>query len=128
MLLLKTYVDDKTQLKWCPLPNCENAVECKITSGQLNEIVPSVECISNHRFCFGCSHNADHQPVTCEVSKKWLKKCADDSETANWIAAHTKECPKCNSTIEKNGGCNHMTCKKCKYEVSAWTSIKTKYL
>jgi len=54
--------------------------------------------------------------VICSVSKMWLKKCADDSETANWIKSNTKECPKCQSTIEKNGGCNHMTCKKCKYE------------
>jgi ariadne-1 len=35
----------------------------------------------------------------------WLRKCADDSETANWIKTNTKECSKCNSTIEKNGGC-----------------------
>lgn len=35
-----------------------------------------------------------------------MKKCADDSETSNWISANTKECPKCHSTIEKNGGCN----------------------
>lgn len=32
------------------------------------------------------------------------------SQTSNWIAANTKVCPKCKSTIEKNGGCNHMTC------------------
>jgi ariadne-1 len=48
--------------------------------------------------------------------KKWVKKCKDDSETANWISANTKECGKCQSTIEKNGGCNHMTCRKCRYE------------
>lgn len=47
---------------------------------------------------------------------KWLQKCKDDSETANWISAHTKDCPKCQSAIEKNGGCNHMTCRKCRYE------------
>jgi ariadne-1 len=40
-----------------------------------------------------------------------LQKCDDDSETSNWIAANTKECPKCNVTIEKDGGCNHMVCK-----------------
>ncbi|CAF4597662.1 unnamed protein product, partial [Rotaria magnacalcarata] len=30
----------------------------------------------------------------------------------------TKDCPKCHSAIEKNGGCNHMTCRKpgCGYE------------
>ena len=30
------------------------------------------------------------------------------SETSNWIAANTRECPKCHVTIEKDGGCNHM--------------------
>ena len=57
-----------------------------------------------------------HLPAVCSLVKLWVKKCADDSETANWISANTKECPKCQSTIEKNGGCNHMTCKKCKHE------------
>eukprot|EP00730_Choanoeca_flexa_P016374 TRINITY_DN7716_c0_g1_i4.p1 TRINITY_DN7716_c0_g1~~TRINITY_DN7716_c0_g1_i4.p1 ORF type:complete len:248 (+),score=69.82 TRINITY_DN7716_c0_g1_i4:359-1102(+) len=47
---------------------------------------------------------------------KWLKKCEDDSETSNWLATNTKECPKCKATIEKNGGCNHMTCNSCRYE------------
>jgi ariadne-1 len=37
----------------------------------------------------------------CFLVKKWLKKCQDDSETANWISANTKECTKCNTTIEK---------------------------
>ncbi|KPJ19395.1 E3 ubiquitin-protein ligase arih1l [Papilio machaon] len=50
-------------------------------------------------------------PVRCCLLKKWIKKCDDDSETSNWIAANTKECPKCNVTIEKDGGCNHMVCK-----------------
>ena len=48
--------------------------------------------------------------------KLWVKKCQDDSETANWIQANTQGCPKCGSLIEKNGGCNHMTCSKCRYE------------
>jgi len=32
--------------------------------------------------------------------------------------ANTKACPKCGTSIEKNGGCNHMTCKRstCKHE------------
>ncbi|CCL98184.1 uncharacterized protein FIBRA_00178 [Fibroporia radiculosa] len=58
----------------------------------------------------------DSKPVICAVARMWLQKCRDDSETANWIKSNTKECSKCQSTIEKNGGCNHMTCKKCKYE------------
>ncbi|KAH9628321.1 hypothetical protein HF086_018253 [Spodoptera exigua] len=45
------------------------------------------------------------------ITNSFVEKCDDDSETSNWIAANTKECPKCNVTIEKDGGCNHMVCK-----------------
>ncbi|KAJ3005765.1 hypothetical protein HKX48_000470 [Thoreauomyces humboldtii] len=112
-LLLRTYVDDSPHLKWCPAPDCVYAIECHVT--QLLEVVPTVQCKCQHVFCFGCGLR-DHQPCICMLVKFWLKKCADDSETANWISANTKECTKCGSTIEKNGGCNHMTCKKCKHE------------
>jgi ariadne-1 len=114
-LLTRTYVDDKENLKWCPAPDCKYAVQCGVKSKDLNKIVPTVHCDCSHMFCFGCTL-ADHQPAPCSLVKKWLKKCEDDSETANWISANTKECPKCVSTIEKNGGCNHMTCRKCRHE------------
>ena len=114
-LLLRTYVDNKDNLKWCPAPDCKFALECGVKSKDLNRVVPTVTCKCGHPFCFGCTVT-DHQPAPCAVVKKWLKKCADDSETANWISANTKECPKCYSTIEKNGGCNHMTCRKCRHE------------
>lgn len=114
-LLTRTYVDDKENMKWCPAPNCEYAVDCVVKKRQLAHIVPTVTCWCGHSFCFGCALN-DHRPCPCTLVKKWLKKCEDDSETSNWISANTKECPKCISTIEKNGGCNHMTCRKCKHE------------
>lgn len=114
-LLNRTFVDDNDFLRWCPAPDCEYAVECSVPSTSLTSIVPTVECKCSCRFCFGCGLD-DHQPCICVLVKKWLQKCEDDSETANWISAHTKECPKCHSTIEKNGGCNHMTCRKCRYE------------
>jgi ariadne-1 len=115
VLLTRTYVDDKDNLKWCPAPECVYAVECGVKKRELSKIVPTVQCHCKHSFCFGCTL-ADHQPPPCSLVKKWLKKCEDDSETSNWISANTKEGPKCNSTIEKNGGCNHMTCRKCKHE------------
>ncbi|KAJ5679712.1 hypothetical protein N7462_007956 [Penicillium macrosclerotiorum] len=114
-LLIRTYVDDKDNLRWCPAPNCEYAVDCAIKARDLRRVVPTVRCACKHEFCFGCSLN-DHQPTPCALVKMWLQKCEDDSETANWISANTKECSKCGSTIEKNGGCNHMTCRKCKHE------------
>ncbi|CAG8499093.1 10955_t:CDS:2 [Acaulospora colombiana] len=100
-LLNRTYVDDNEYLRWCPAPSCEYAVECHVPQTSLTSIVPTVECVCSHRFCFGCGL-PDHQPSICMLVKKWIKKCEDDSETANWISAHTKECGKCHSTIEKN--------------------------
>ena len=48
--------------------------------------------------------------------RKWVLKCKDDSETANWLIVNTKMCPKCRSSIQKSGGCNHMVCKLCQFE------------
>lgn len=73
-----------------------------------------------------------HAPTDCHIIKKWLTKCADDSETANYISAHTKDCPKCHICIEKNGGCNHMQCYTCKYDfcwmcLGDWKSHGSEY-
>lgn len=73
-----------------------------------------------------------HAPTECQIIKKWLTKCADDSETANYISAHTKDCPKCHICIEKNGGCNHMQCYNCKHDfcwmcLGDWKSHGSEY-
>lgn len=112
---IEAFVQENEQLKWCSAPECEYAIECSVRKDELNQVVPSVTCYNKHSFCFGCGEE-EHQPTLCVLASKWRKKCADDSETANWISAHTKDCPKCKAIIEKNGGCNHMTCKKCKFE------------
>jgi hypothetical protein len=41
-------------------------------------------------FSFQCGGEY-HAPTDCETIKRWLTKCADDSETANYISAHTKD-------------------------------------
>jgi ariadne-1 len=98
-------------LRWCPSPDCNNAIKVQYVESK------PVTCKCNHTFCFHCGENW-HDPVKCHLLRRWIKKCDDDSETSNWIAANTKECPKCNVTIEKDGGCNHMVCKSqnCKTE------------
>lgn len=92
-------------LRWCPSADCNNAIKVQYVDSR------PVKCNCGQVFCFECGENW-HDPVQCRLLKKWIKKCDDDSETSNWIAANTKECPKCNVTIEKDGGCNHMVCLK----------------
>lgn len=43
-----------------------------------------------------------HAPTDCEIIKRWLTKCADDSETANYISAHTKDVSGLTIEFEKN--------------------------
>ncbi len=108
-LLVRHFVACNPSLKYCPYPSCTYTVSCPSASSRssLTTIVPIVTCgaSSSHKFCFGCHVDDDHRPVVCGVAKMWLQKCQDDSETANWIKSNTKECSKCQSTIEKNGGC-----------------------
>ncbi|XP_071965715.1 E3 ubiquitin-protein ligase arih1-like [Antedon mediterranea] len=103
-LITLSFVGCNRLMRWCPAPDCPYAVKVNH-----NEVKP-VKCRCDHEFCFSCGEMW-HDPVKCIWLKKWIKKCDDDSETSNWIAANTKECPKCHVTIEKDGGCNHMVCR-----------------
>jgi len=118
--LARSYVDDQPALKWCPAPDCGKAVLSRAASAAAASGTCRgfpVKCSCKHRFCFSCMHE-DHSPASCADLQQWTIKCRDDSETYNWLVANTKACPKCQTSIEKNGGCNHMTCKNtsCKYE------------
>lgn len=104
------HVKSHPELRFCPGPNCTVIVRAKTPKAKR---ITCSECKST--FCFRCGLDY-HAPTDCDTIKKWLTKCADDSETANYISAHTKDCPKCQVCIEKNGGCNHMQCSKCKHD------------
>ncbi|KAG7662164.1 uncharacterized protein J8A68_004292 [[Candida] subhashii] len=117
-------IEYEGKLRWCPAPDCGNFAELaseidpNIDDAKQSvdlSIVPIVNCADNHEFCFNCNFE-NHLPCPCWLVKKWIKKCQDDSETAHWIDANTHACPKCHTSIEKNGGCNHMTCRSCHHE------------
>lgn len=96
-----------------------------------NEALPKA-----HRFCFSCLKDP-HWPASCTDVSKWLNRLIDekkeirsslyevsDSPTNEdiaqqmWLRANTRPCPKCKAPIEKDEGCNHMTCtnRRCKHE------------
>ncbi|KAJ8686389.1 hypothetical protein QAD02_022183 [Eretmocerus hayati] len=108
--VFRDYVKSHPQLRFCPGPNCQIVIRSKELRAK------RVMCNSCKTvFCFRCGMDY-HAPTDCNTIKRWLTKCADDSETANYISAHTKDCPKCHICIEKNGGCNHMQCYNCKHD------------
>jgi len=124
--LIKKYVDQgvrqivacEPHCKWCPYPGCEGLIWSDLVVN-----VDPVKCsFCGNQYCFSCSDVdiGDHRPCPCDVAKKWIEKASDEAENITWMAANTKQCPRCHAHIEKNGGCMHMTCRKdaggCGYE------------
>jgi len=111
---LRSFVDTYSLTRWCPGPGCES-IALAPQNKELDDI-PVTKCDTcSTEFCIKCG-DEPHAPITCKSLARWAEKCRNESETANWILANTKPCPKCNTRIEKNQGCNHMTCCKCRYE------------
>ncbi|KAF2024856.1 hypothetical protein EK21DRAFT_11365, partial [Setomelanomma holmii] len=59
-----------------------------------------------------------HDGETCEEYDHRSSKRAQDAASVATISMLSKKCPGpgCLYNIEKNEGCNHMTCSQCKYE------------
>ncbi|AET40707.1 E3 ubiquitin-protein ligase HEL1 Ecym_6331 [Eremothecium cymbalariae DBVPG len=133
---IKGFIQKHSQYyKWCPFTDCKYVIHVKNTMSltQLNRkyLSPYVICDNKHQFCFNCSLEV-HAPCDCIVASFWVRKAQEESENLNWMLQNTKECPKCNVNIEKNGGCNHMTCRSCSYEFcwlceGDWSTHKGSY-
>lgn len=116
--LTESLVDDSAgRVKWCPGPGCQRAASDPGTG--------EVHCPCGLHWCFACSNDV-HKPVQCETVKLWEAKNRNEGSDVLWIKVNTKLCPKCNNSIEKNGGCMHMTCRKpggCGHEF-CWICMK----
>uniref|UniRef100_A0A6I8RLH0 RING-type domain-containing protein n=1 Tax=Xenopus tropicalis TaxID=8364 RepID=A0A6I8RLH0_XENTR len=38
---------------------------------------------------------------------------AVERKSTEWLETNTQQCPNCNASIQKDGGCNKMICRKC---------------
>ncbi|GAA0151097.1 ubiquitin-protein ligase [Lithospermum erythrorhizon] len=57
--MFRSYVERKKGIKWCPFPDCGNAVEYVVESGSYD-----VTCSCSHSFCWNCTQEL-HRPVNC---------------------------------------------------------------
>ncbi|OQO00238.1 hypothetical protein B0A48_14025 [Cryoendolithus antarcticus] len=68
-----------------------------------------------------CSSGAPfHEEKTCEEHQNALRVAVDHAElnreSAALVKKISKPCPKCGISVQKAGGCDHMTCMKCRHE------------
>eukprot|EP00347_Sterkiella_histriomuscorum_P020246 403338533 len=93
----------KGNVKYCPNPTCNFLNEIGLLIGQ------KITCSGcSQDFCKKCNFSW-HEDKTCEQVK--------EQEFGQWVDdKQANKCPKCKSRVEKNSGCQHMTCPVCKYE------------
>ncbi|KAL3820123.1 hypothetical protein ACJIZ3_006028 [Penstemon smallii] len=85
--------------KWCVGPGCDFVVQYEYYGGDEN--LYDVTCDCSNKFYWNCTKES-HRTVDC--------KTVEERKSVAWILANTKACPKCKRAIEKNEGCNRMTC------------------
>ena len=111
--LIRNFTESNSDIKLCPNPKCD--VIIKVPGHGMIE----VKCQCGFTFCFNCLRES-HRPCDCDMMQYWEDKSKSDGENSKWLIVNTKQCPNCHKYIEKNQGCNHMTCRKeaggCGYE------------
>jgi ariadne-1 len=130
--LVQSFVDDNQLVRWCPGAHCTNALVLHEVLESKNEAMTCKLFLflcsfllffsfflgtCGVTFCFRCGVETDHRPNSCRMFGEWAKKQAggDTSLNDQLIATISRMCPKCNTSIQKNGGCNHMKCTLCAY-------------
>ncbi|XP_063237548.1 uncharacterized protein LOC134539440 [Bacillus rossius redtenbacheri] len=147
---IKAFVESNRSIKWCPMPGCGRAVRLPETEqaqpGDALHGIPTarpppltshaVDCGNSHFFCWECLGEA-HAPCGCAQWQQWQHKisevkpeelrasCVETEDAANclWLVTNSKPCPNCKSPIQKNEGCNHMKCSKCKFDF-CWVCLE----
>ena len=70
--------------------------------------------------CFVCEHQWDAPSTQVEGSETQVLELEENEMEV--AGRRVKRCPKCREFIDKNGGCDHMTC-RCKHQFS-WQTLK----
>ncbi|KAM6373517.1 ankyrin repeat and IBR domain-containing protein 1 isoform 5-T8 [Alca torda] len=117
-----------------PSPGDLETAVCGICMCNISVFEDPVDMPCGHDFCRACWEaeclGEAHEPCDCQTWKDWLQKVSEmkpeelvgvseayeDAANCLWLLTNSKPCANCKSPIQKNEGCNHMQCAKCKYD------------
>lgn len=109
-LILKRDLLRNSEYKQCPMNKCD----------YIGWVPKGFKC-SNNLECEKCKASWNDPNLSPALTKfiKAIKSFwlgTNDFWSDVWKELWVKFCPKCDSPIEKNGGCYHMTCQNCRFE------------
>ncbi|XP_056430901.1 E3 ubiquitin-protein ligase RNF14-like [Hyla sarda] len=130
-LLLQSSLDLMADVVYCPRLSCQAPVI------QEPEGAMGMCSVCQYAFCVHCKMTF-HGISPCKVLEEKYVELSDEDEeegmrtlekaihkkwNLEWVEENTKPCPGCKAPIEKNDGCNKMTCSKCK-QFFCWLCLK----
>ena len=106
------------KFRYCTTPDCPEIYTLESDAG--DGVFRCQSCFAV--VCLPCQE--DHDGFSCEERKIHLEREAHERLLEDWAEGNkaVKKCPQCKILIEKNGGCNHMTCPKCDAHI-CWTCM-----
>lgn len=107
---LANFVDmHADDMSWCPTPNCRFAFVYDKNYNRLD----CPNC--NKIYCLTCRVEY-HNNMTCKEYQINSKFSDDDKKFVEFVRGKKyKQCSQCKFWVEKNEGCDHMTC-RCSYQ------------
>lgn len=115
LFICRHRLEQMPEFIWCSNPQC-GAGQLNY-GGEDNNIVACIRC--HQKTCF--THKVPwHSGLTC--AQYDLQGDKSNHASLEWITQNTKQCSRCHYRIEKNKGCDHMTCAKCGYEF-CWSCL-----
>ena len=114
-----SYIRRRPQaFRYCPQPNCGNIYRVTDPLLSVRTHICS-QCLA--AICKTC--HAIHDDMTC-AEFKYLQSGGHEATEKLKRQLGCKDCPKCETTMEKTEGCNHMICSGCGIHI-CWVCLAT---
>ncbi|XP_062595847.1 uncharacterized protein LOC134257220 [Saccostrea cucullata] len=111
--------------KWCPNKTCNLIVSLSEKDQRVKERgifvkdhmkMRGVTCLCHTEFCMECEE-PPHWPASCKQIGEYVKALniqkdlLNEDDYVRTFRVNVKPCPRCREKVDKNGGCNAMTCR-----------------